>query len=54
MVIVKREKKNYEMPSLTVVAFRTERGYAVSGGENSGSSKGLFDNDSENQQQSYF
>ena len=27
----KKEKRLYEMPVLTVVSFRTERGYAVSG-----------------------
>lgn len=27
---MKKEKKNYEAPKLTVVQFRTERGYALS------------------------
>ena len=26
-----KEKKNYEAPALTVVKFKTERGYALSG-----------------------
>ena len=30
---MKKEKKNYESPQLTVVEFRTERGFATSGEE---------------------
>ena len=30
----KKEKKNYEVPGLTVVTFKAERGYGASSGDN--------------------
>lgn len=46
----KKVKKNYESPQLTVVTFRTERGYASSGMERDGFLSLIYlgDNGSEN------
>lgn len=52
---MKKEKRNYEAPSLTVVSFKTEKGYAISGpAKNLGSyDRTNYNYDAENNDQTW-